>query len=247
VPASDSDGPASRPDRRLARRTPPGHTMRSALSVALVSGLVAAPTMGCATVHGPRQANEIPYGTESPLSNWSRVSQLTPGSEVVVTLNGSAPVTRYFVYSNQTTLTVLNLAQPALPSASVRVLRGLARNRPENLAALESSGGLMEGDVRVGRDGIVVANHKVAELGQVVEKIARDDVAEIQGTVVARGSVFGAVIGAWLGFAIGVVPGLGGVQEGVAWSFLIGSVAIGASLGNRWSSHETQDVVYQAP
>ena len=52
-------------------------------------------------------------------------------------------------------------------------------------------------NVRVGRDGVFVAGGKVADLGQVVQVIARDDVAEIRGPVVARGSVLGGVLGGW--------------------------------------------------
>ena len=67
------------------------------------------------------------------------------------------------------------------------------------------------------------------------------------GLVGLRGSIGGAVLGGWLGFAVGVVPALGGATAGAAWLAVIGSVAIGAYLGNRWSSHQTDDIVYRAP
>ena len=87
----------------------------------------------------------------------------------------------------------------------------------------------------------------VADLGQIVETIARSDVTEIRGPVVARGSVLGAVLGGWLGFAVGVVPGLGGASTGAAWSLLIGSMTGGAFLGFHWSSRETEGVIYRVP
>jgi uncharacterized protein YcfJ len=64
---------------------------------------------------------------------------------------------------------------------------------------------------------------------------------------IARGSVAGAVLGGWLGFAVGVVPGLGGASSLVAWSSLIGSVVGGGVLGFRWTSHRTDGIVYRAP
>jgi hypothetical protein len=65
--------------------------------------------------------------------------------------------------------------------------------------------------------------------------------------VVARGSLLGTVLGGWLGFAVGVVPALGGASEAVASLLLAGSVAGGGFLGFHWSSHGTDGVIYRAP
>src|SRR4029453_6683930 len=96
-----------------------------------------------------------------------------------------------------------------------------------------------------GIDGLFVADRKVADLSQVVETITPNDVSEIWGPVVARGSVLGTILGGWLGFAVGVVPGLGGASDEVAWLVLIGSIAAGSYLGFRWSSHETDGISLQ--
>jgi hypothetical protein len=61
----------------------------------------------------------------------------------------------------------------------------------------------------------------VAAFDQVVEAIPQGAVIEVRGPVVARGSVFGALVGAWLRFGVGVVPGLGGAPPGAAWSALL--------------------------
>lgn len=164
-----------------------------------------------------------------------------------MTAKGSQPGSRYFVLADESGLTVLNLTDPTLPAASTRVLRDMASHHPEYFAAMQKSGTFGEDNVRVGRDGVFVADRKVADLGQVVETIARNDVTEIRGPVVVRGSVLGAVLGGWLGFAVGAVPGLGGAPEVLAWALLIGSVAVGGFLGFHWSSHETEGVIYRAP
>jgi hypothetical protein len=149
------------------------------------------------------------------------------------------------VAADEFALIVLNLAHPALPPESRRVLRDMASQHPEYFAAVQKSGTFGQDDIRIGRDGLFVANSRIADLEEVVERITRNDVSEIRGPVIARGSVLGAVLGGWLGFAVGAVPALGGTPE--AWLVLTGSVSIGAYLGHRWSSHETEGLVYRAP
>ena len=117
--------------------------------------------------------------------------------------------------ADQSGLIVLNLTDPTLQGTSTRVLRDMAANHPEYFAAVQRAGTFRQDNVRIGRDGLFVADRKIADLDRVVETIARNDVSEIRGPVVARGSVVGTVLGGWLGFAVGVVPGLGGAPEGV--------------------------------
>jgi hypothetical protein len=180
-------------------------------------------------------------------SNWSRVSQLAPAADVVVTTRGSQPRSRHFVAADEFALIVLNLTQPGLPARSTQVLRDMASQRPDYFVAVQKSGTFAQADVRIGRDGLFVANQRIADLEQVVERFARGDISEIRGPVVARGSVPGAILGGWIGFAVGAVPALGGAAEGAAWLLLTGSVAVGGFLGHYWSSHETEGIVYRAP
>lgn len=216
---------------------------KSGFAVVIISVLSLA---GCATARGPRQIGAVLPGA-NPISDWSRVSELVSAAEIVVTARGSQPVSRLFVLADDVKLIVLNLTDPTLPAASTRVLRDMASRHPDQFASLQVSGALVDGTVRVGRDGVFVADRKVADFGQLVETLARTDVIEILGPVVARGSVPAAVLGGWLGFAVGVVPGLGGASGIVASSFLIGSVVSGAFLGSHWSTHQEEGVVYHAP
>jgi hypothetical protein len=143
-------------------------------------------------------------------------------------------------------LMVLYLTNPTLTTTSIRVLREMAAQHPENFAALDRTGTLAQGNLRIGRDGLFVADRKFADLTQVVEKVTPNDVSEIWGPVVACGSVLGTILGGWLGFAVGVIPGLGGASDEVAWLVLIGSIVASSYLGFHWSSHETEGLVYKA-
>ena len=169
-------------------RRQPLLSMKSAFSIVILVCLVVSPLGGCATIAGPRQISAKPGSGTPPESDWSRVGKLAPAREVVVTIRGAQPRNRYFVLTDQSGVTVLNLTGPTLPGAATRVLRDMAARHPESLAAIQQSGASRQDNVSVGRDGVFVANRKVAELGEVVQAIARSDVIEIRGPVVARGS-----------------------------------------------------------
>ena len=78
--------------------------MKSALSLTLTVCLVSA----------------IPLAAQQREADaaWSRVGQLPPGSEIIVTVKGSPPARRYFVSGDESGLTVLNLAQAELGRAT---------------------------------------------------------------------------------------------------------------------------------
>jgi hypothetical protein len=215
--------------------------MRSPLSVLLVASL----STGCATVRGPRAIDDVPPGGPT-LYDWIRVRELEPSAEITVSTTRSRASARLFITADDTRLIALNLTSPALTPASTRVLRAMTAQHPDAFAALGATGALVQDDLRIGRDGVFVGDRQVARFEDIVETIARDDVLEIDGPVVARGSIAGPTLGGWLGFAVGVVPGLGGVEAAAAWPILVGSVVLGAYLGYRWSSHTTDGIVYKA-
>jgi hypothetical protein len=221
--------------------------MRSATSVLVVAAIIASPFAGCATAHGPRQIDEALAYSGSQALTWSRVSEIEPGAEITVTTKNGGSGPRYFVLADRARLMVLNLTDPTLPAASTRILRAIVIQHPESFVALDRTGTLAQDNVRIGRDGLFVADRKVADLSQVVETITPNDVSDIWGPVVARGSVLGTILGGWVGFAVGVIPGLGGASDEVAWLVVIGSIAAGSYLGFHWSSHETEGLVYKAP
>ena len=211
--------------------------MDSGLSIIVIICLVASATAGCATTRGPRQVHQT-RGVTPAESNWSRTSELAPGTEITLIIKGSQPRTRYLVLADGSGITVLDLTSSTLPASASRVVRKLASDHPEHFSAMLQGGTVAEGDVRLGRDGMFVAGRKVADLGQVVQVIARNDIAEIRGPVVVRGSVLGALLGGVLGLAAGtpLTPGL-----------VVTLTGLGGVLGFYWSSHTTEGTVYQAP
>ena len=198
---------------------------------------------GCASTVGPRQ---LRTAVPPAAAGWSRVRALRLPTVVLVTVNDAAPRTGWLVQANAARLTVLDLAEETVPRAAARALLAMAAARPESFGAMGPDRVFQQDDVRVGRDGVFVRGRRVAEFDRVVASVARGDVVELRGPVVARGSVFGAIVGGWLGFSAGVVPGLGGASPGAAWSALIGSIAAGGFLGSHWSSHSTAGLVYRA-
>jgi hypothetical protein len=180
-------------------------------------------------------------------SNWSRVRQLAPGTQIIVTVKGAPSVQRCFVAGSQSDLTALNLADPALPAAATHVLREMASRHPEYFAAMQKIGTFEDENVRVGRDGVFVATRRVADLGQVVETIARSDVAEIRGPVRVRGSVHGAILGTWLGSGVGLTFGTSASSAELGWCLLTGLTVVGGFLGYRASSHKAEGTIYRAP
>lgn len=200
---------------------------------------------GCASANGPRLLKDRPEAGHSQ-SSWSRVGQLAPATPIVVTLSGRAASERYFVRLDGPRLTLLNLSEPPLPNAARRALLDLAVRRSTSVAALTTSGEhFQQGSVIVGRDGVVVAGRKIADVADVVSSVDQQEVVEITGPVVARGSIAGAILGGWLGFSAGVVPALGGASTLVALPAFLGSLVGGAFLGSHWSNHQTTGLVYR--
>jgi hypothetical protein len=199
---------------------------------------------GCATAHGPRRVDD---GVMSAPWPWSRVGELPPGAQIELATSSAPSRARVFVSANGSEVVVLSLSDPSLPSTAIDALRDMATRHPEYFAAMRATSSFEQDGVRLGQDGLFVGGRRMAAFTDVVETVSRASVHEIRGPVVARGSVVGTILGAWLGFAVGVVPGLGGANGGAAWAFVAGSTTLGGWLGHRWSSHTVEGVVYRAP
>jgi hypothetical protein len=242
--------------------------MKSALSLILITSLGASalPVVAqdrMAATSGPiasaitRAAVQLAaadHPTKAPDPNWSRVRALAPGAEVIVTLKGTLPVKRYFVTADGSDLTVLNLTDPALPGAGTRGLRDLASNHPEYFTA--QNGIFVGSDIRVGPDGVFVADRRVADFGQIVERIARTDVAEIASPMRTRGSVGWAVTGSVAGFGLGFLTFLSTIDcpyAGNCGAWQLRRAAplwlpiAGGLLGYHAFHHEVGGVIYRAP
>lgn len=151
-----------------------------------------------------REAARLPAGqqTDTGNGNWSRVRALPVGARITVTIKGAQPAKRDFVAAGNDQLTVLS-PSPDVPGDVVSRLLEMASTYPAVLAALQGltvvtqpSQALGQQDLRVGPDGVFLGNRKVADLGQIVETIARADVAEIFRPGSTRRSVGWAAAGA---------------------------------------------------
>jgi hypothetical protein len=153
-----------------------------------------------------REAMRMAAEQDKPLPpGWSRVVDLTPGIEIVVTVDGSGPQHCYFLVADESSLIVLNLLGPALPPAATRALLEIAASHPRGLSNAQQGATFIEAKLRIEQHGIFWADRKIAEVGEIVRKIDHRDVAVIQGPLTKRGSVPGAIIGAGAGFAVGLL------------------------------------------
>jgi hypothetical protein len=189
-------------------------------------------------------------GGEPADDNWSRVLKLAAGTGIVVTVQGSAPADRYYVSGDDSGLTVLNVGATALPSAARDVLRDVASTHPEYFSAAQKGRQIrLEKQVRLGPDGVFVADRNVAALVDVVEHFSRDTIAEIQTAPVDSNPVGCAVAGYYGGALIGGLPGalIGGAAGNDTGPALAGMM-VGWSLGSlyvyRKCRHKPERVIY---
>jgi hypothetical protein len=185
------------------------------------------------------------------------VLRVAPGTEVIVTVQGAQPERRYLVRAGESDLTLLNVDDPAIPSAVRRLLLDIASTHAADLADAPNGHTFIEKSVRVGPDGVFVADRKVGDLAEIVRTIPRASVVEIRGPERTRGSKLGAVIGAAGGFFVGTVSALNLAVKQCGRSCddervlialsLVGLPIGGGILGYKAFSHPTQDFIYSAP
>jgi hypothetical protein len=246
--------------------------MREAIAVALTICLAASAIPVAAqdrivTTGGPiaraamREAARLGTAeqvTPSAAADWARVRNLAPGTEIVVAVTGSPAGVRYVIVATDSDLTVLNATEQAVPPAARSVLRDVASEHPEYFAAAQQGSSFMlDNNVRLGPDGVFVANRKVADLGQVVERIVRSEVREIRSSMRPRGSVIGAVGGAAGGLLLGYLAAVNLAYKQCGDSCTDEKVLIGLSLvglpvaggvvGYTAFRRQTSETVYRAP
>ena len=199
-------------------------------------------------------AGQAPGRSDEPADDtWSRVLKLAPGTGIVVTVQGSPPADRYFVSGNDSDLTVLNVGVTALPSAARDVLRDVASTHPEYFSTAQKGGQIrLKKNVRLGPDGVFVADRNVAALAEVVEHLSRDAIAEIQTAPVDSNPVGCAFAGYYGGALIGGLPGafIGGAVGKDTGPALVGMVvgwSVGAHYVYRKCRHKPERVIYQRP
>ena len=191
--------------------------------------------------------------------HWSRLRKLAPGTELIVTIRGSLPGDRYAVAWDASALTVLKLAAPTLPAVAKDVLREVASTHPEYFpAAQKGQLFVLDRSVNVGPRGVFVDGRKIANLQQVIETSARQEVAEIKTRQKGRGvwghlgPVGGYLVGAigagyLAGFACQARLGRNRCDTGTFLTgMLVGGIA-GGGYGFRAANRESEGSIYRAP
>ena len=235
--------------------------MRSAVSLALVTSLIGSALPAAAQQNTPmadpiarsvtREAARFATVQESIDPDWSAVRKLAPGTELIVIVKGSQPANRYFVAGDESDLTVLNVGDPALPTATRDVLRNLASTHPEYFPAAQKGGEFaLEKTVRMGPRGVFVAGRKVADLAQVVEQYGRHDLTEIATAKIESNPVGCALAGYYGGGVVGGLPGavIGGAAGRDTGPALLGMMAgwsMGAVYVYRKCRHKPERVIYR--
>lgn len=195
----------------------------------MMKSLVTIALIGCIS----SSAIPVAASETAVVSDWARLGQLAPGTEIVATTTTPQTLRRRFLAANETGLTVLNLTDSVLLPRSVQaVLRDAASNHPRYLLDAQEGGVFeLEQHVRLEPNGVFVFNAQVATWDQIVEVIARPQVAELRRASLGGHRIARDVgIGTAMGLGTGLLWGLtGGGSEAGFWT-LVGTV-IGAGLG----------------
>ena len=241
--------------------------MRTVISFVLVISLISStaltaqqnvavgPTAGVIAPEAARLGGDPQ--TQAFDNGWSRVRKLAPGTVLIVTMTGSELTTRYFVSGDESHISVLNVNGPDLPAPAKDVLRQVASTHPSYLpAAQRGEQFLLEHRVRVGPDGVFVADRKVADLAHVLEEYRRQDVTEIKTTRTGANRVGCALAAYYEGALVGGLPGvlIGGVagraaggDTGVALVGMMVGWSIGGMAMYGKCRHPSEKTIYSAP
>jgi hypothetical protein len=217
-----------------------------------------------ATAASPSESRS---GGRSNMSNWSRVTGLRPGGEIILTSAGVQRAKRYLLRTDESGLTVLNVYGLELPDDVRKTLISTAAEHPDYFFEVHDGATFqLKGPIRLRRAGVlihlspagvVVGGRSVADLEHVVQHVAKEDLVEVSvnrkhlGDHMRRGLVIGAIAGALGGI------GLARCEPGAeCWSAsqraVLGAVAgvyVGFPVGTVIGliAPRSPDVIYRAP
>jgi hypothetical protein len=124
---------------------------------------------------------------QESVRTWSSLHKLQPGVEVVVTTSRHDLHYRHFAGADDSAVTLLNLSTPGLSADVARLLQRALVEHPEYFPLSDSKTVVLEDRVSLDSSGVFVAGRKVAEYGQMVERIVRADIES--GTVGIAGPI----------------------------------------------------------
>ena len=155
----------------------------------------------------PRPSTSSDSRQPSAASDWSRVARLRPGAMIHLTTTGSPQVRRHVVRADDVTLTVLDVAHPALTDGVGKRLLEIAVEHPSALMQARQIAMFVWGDLRIGPDGLFVAGRKILNLDEILVTVPLSDVLQVSRPE-RRGSRWGALAGGIAGAIIGTRLGV---------------------------------------
>jgi hypothetical protein len=191
-------------------------------------------------------------------ADWSRVSRLKPGGELMVVLKGTDETRRHFVSADEGIMRVLNLDDVAMPARTSRALREIASESPQDFQNAASGATFVNGRLRLSSAGVFDGDRKIADLQQVLETRARADIVEVRTR--QKGQGFWGHLGPLGGYFVGALAG--GYGGGLACKASVShehcdtgavlkGMVVGAVVGTGYGFHAarrvSEDVIYRAP
>ena len=143
--------------------------------------------------------------------NWARLSRVTRGTQVVVGRTNEGEVRQLFVAYDDSSITLLDLTARCLPRGVARHIGDIAETRPDSFDSIATSG-FVDGDLRIDDTGIYSGARRICDVGRVVVRIPRAEVALVKRVGAARGSPKAVAGLAAAGFVVGLVT-LAGASE----------------------------------
>ena len=120
--------------------------------------------------------------------SWAALHHWKPGSEVTVTIHGVVE-RRYFIAADDAGITLLNVSGIGLPAHAAKLLRLAATEESQRFPIPEGATLMLDASTSLTSSALLVEGKKIAEYGQVVERIERNDVE--------TGAVFVTVSNEW--------------------------------------------------
>jgi hypothetical protein len=187
-------------------------------------------------------------------ADWTKVSQLAPGTEVTVTTD-SRTLLLHFVSADARGVVLLNVsAVPMSYGAQITLARMLV-DHPTDFA-LDATTTIIDHNYRLTPERFVERDRPVATRSQLIEYVDRRIVRKISrngksGSYAARGSLIGGLVGGAVVFAVirsGCAPSPDCTGAGVAYTPI--GAGFGTLVGALIGYSITRDrsiVVYSAP
>jgi len=219
--------------------------MRTASSIVVIAALLAS---------APATAQDTdPQSTSTDTSNWSVLTNVHPGTEVMMTVGQARYRNRYLVGTSETEVTVLNLRDPWLPPVARETLWHLATYEPAYLLEV-SAKEFAHRDVRVRNGAVFQSGEKLIDLSRMIERFPRDDVKEIKRAPrTSAGQALGMIAGGLTGAIAGAMFGhrefkhykpAGAILVGFSGTFF--GTGLGQLIGSLFDPQPTA-LIYRAP